>query len=245
MRRRHFSLSIVAIGAVIASIPASADTGWTGLYVGGHGGYGRSDLSGVFDSGEGTRGDLVLGSDFNLKGGIGGVHVGYNLQSGRLVTGLEADFSFMDWSGKISDPEIEGSRRETDNVSAGMDWLATIRGRAGFTSGSALVYATGGVAFVGGDWAACDCDNGDADIGDLSLDNTGLVFGGGIEADLGGNWSLRSETLYYAFGGQHAATSLNADSDPGDYAGIDDIWVARLGLSYRFGRSATEEISLK
>jgi hypothetical protein len=71
MRSRHLSLLIVAIGVVIAVTPASAVGIWTGFYVGGHGGYGRSDLAGVFDSGEGTRGDLVLGSDFILKGGMG------------------------------------------------------------------------------------------------------------------------------------------------------------------------------
>ena len=76
----------------------------------------------------------------------------------------------------------------------------------------------------------------DDQIGRLDLDATGFIVGGGLEADLGGSWSLRAEGLYATFGDDHAATSLNADSDEDDFAALDDVWIARAGIVYRFSR---------
>ena len=72
----------VLVGTAVASIPAVADGGnraypdrshypsiWHGLYAGVHVGFGDAD------------------------GVLGGGQVGYNWQSGRVVYGVEADFS--------------------------------------------------------------------------------------------------------------------------------------------------------
>ena len=118
----------------------------------------------------------------------GGVHAGYNWQGpSNLVVGLEADVGFLD----------------------DVDYLSSIRGRLGYGAGPALIYATGGVAFVGLD------DDDDDDV-----DDTGWVLGGGLDYKLRDNWSLGGEGLYYSF-----------DGDEGDA----DFWVARARLTYHFG----------
>lgn len=218
-----------------ATVPVRADVAGSGFYLGAHGGFGAAGVDGAFDLGEDDdREDLVKGG-FDLDQGVGGVMLGYTHAMGRWVLGIEGDVSFMDWSQTVSDTDIEDSLAETDRATAEIDWLASIRARAGVMTGSTLVYATAGIAFAGGEWSACDCDNGGADIGRLDLDTTGFIVGGGMETDLGGNWSLRAEGLYASFGDKQAAESLNDDSDEGDFAALDDIWIARAGIIYRFG----------
>ena len=73
---------------------------WAGTYFGGHAG---ADVDGD--------------NDF-----VGGLQLGYNLQSGNLVYGAEGDISFSD------------------------DTFGSIRGRAGFAAGQALFYGTVGIA---------------------------------------------------------------------------------------------------
>jgi len=62
---------------------------WKGFYVGGHTGYAWSEL--IYTEGPGMFGgpDAI---PFGLEGAIGGVHLGYNWQTGNIVYGLEADW---------------------------------------------------------------------------------------------------------------------------------------------------------
>jgi opacity protein-like surface antigen len=218
----------------LATVPVRADVAGSGFYLGAHGGFGSAGVDGVFDAGEDDREDRVAGG-FDLDQGVGGVMLGYTHAMGRWVLGIEGDVSFMDWGKTVVDADIEDSLAETDRATAELDWLASVRARAGLMTGSTLVYATAGIAFAGGEWAACDCDNGPEDIGRLELDSTGFIVGGGLETDLGGNWSLRAEGLYASFDDDQAAEALNDDSDEGDFAALDDIWIARAGIIYRFG----------
>src|SRR5471030_2864744 len=58
---------------------------WTGFYVGINGGYGWGKTNWTF-AGIGSSGD------FNTTGGLVGGTVGYNLQTGAFVFGIEGDF---------------------------------------------------------------------------------------------------------------------------------------------------------
>ncbi len=107
-------------------------------------------------------------SDSNTRG-IFGSHLGYNIQAGRMVYGMEADFSgvwgdggeervgfeyFFDGDSDCPGVgcdlfEYAGTgtvRRKTD-----LDWLSTLRARVGatFAADRLLVYATGGLAIAG------------------------------------------------------------------------------------------------
>jgi outer membrane immunogenic protein len=119
---------------------------------------------------------------------IGGFHIGYNWQKpSNVVIGLEGDVDFAD----------------------DIDYLASIRGRLGYAMGPTLLYATGGVAFLGVD----------DDFEDDTL--TGWTAGLGIEHKLRENVSLGLEGLYYDF-----------DEDNFDDA---DFWTVRARLTYHFG----------
>src|SRR5687768_7315434 len=69
---------------------------WTGFYLGGHVGYGwgRSTLNDVDNFCLGISNCPNPPDRYNFDGIVGGVQAGYNWQTGNLVFGVEADFSF-------------------------------------------------------------------------------------------------------------------------------------------------------
>jgi outer membrane immunogenic protein len=179
---------------------------WTGLYVGGHVGYGWSDID--------WREEPAFTAGHDGSGWLAGGQVGYNWQRGRLVFGIEAD---------ISSSWIEGG---SGCCGHGINWLTSVRGRAGLASydNRWLFYATAGAA-----WA--DVDYSSAGFAGHSETQFGWVAGAGIERALTPNLTARIEYLYYDFDGVTApAGSLGpaaADLDPSMHA-------VRFGLNFKF-----------
>ena len=154
---------------------SAAPWNWTGFYVGINGGYGfgRSSWTNV----GGTTGD------FNVSGALAGGTIGYNLQTGLWVWGLEGDVD-ASWI-KGTDATI---CCETKN-----DWLATARGRIGYAMDRWLPFLTGGAAFG---------DVNMTPVGGASETTTkiGWTAGGGLEYAFQGAWSAKVEYLYADLG---------------------------------------------
>jgi outer membrane immunogenic protein len=144
---------------------------WTGFYIGAHGGYGF-----------GNTGDSLIDSE--TDGFLVGGQVGYNMQFGNWVAGLEADASYTDLT------------NEDDNAlfDADLNYLATVRGRIGYSFDRILLYGTGGVAF-----GELEYDNG-TDTG--SETSVGWAAGAGVEFGMTENVSLKGEYLYVDLGEQ-------------------------------------------
>ena len=85
----------------------SSAANWQGAYLGVHVG-----------GGWGSMGSL------DTSGFVGGVQGGYNLQYDRVVLGGELDFSGSNMS------------KKSGNEKASQDWLATARGRFGYSFGT-------------------------------------------------------------------------------------------------------------
>jgi outer membrane immunogenic protein len=178
---------------------------WTGFYAGAHAGYGWSDIdaSGVFGA-----------SSRDGEGWLAGGQIGYNFQVGRLVYGIEAD---------ISSAWIDG-----DNGCCGhsVDWLYSVRGRAGLTShdGRWLFYGTAGAA-----WA--DIDFRSVGFAGHSDTHFGWVAGGGVERALAPNLTARVEYLYYDFD----SVSAPAGALGGAATDLDpSMHTVRFGLNFKF-----------
>jgi outer membrane immunogenic protein len=176
---------------------------WSGFYVGINGGYGfgNSDWD-VPAVNTGPKGFLVGGT------------VGYNLQTGAWVWGIEGDF---DYSAMKGTEPCAGPDCETR-----LSWLATARGRIGYGGwGSLLPYITGGAAF--GNVKATR-------FGDASETRIGWTVGGGLEYALFSNWSVKAEYLYVDLG--------KFDCGPTCGAPVDNVsftsHVVRAGVNYRF-----------
>jgi outer membrane immunogenic protein len=207
----------------LSFVPAHADERqpWNGLYVGLHGGYAWQGTSGVFDS-NGDATSLAL----SLNGAIVGGQLGYNLQYGWFMLGFEADGSANTERGSVVN---DATLLTSEQLNSDVGYLVTLRGRMGVAFDSILVYGTAGVAFARFKFTE---DAPSAPFhGALRLDNTGLVYGGGLEWALAYGVTVRGEYLHYNVGKSTAIPASFSDADPGDFVRFNDIDVARAGIN--------------
>ena len=131
---------------------------WAGLYVGGSVGFGVGDTSGKveFDEYEGyptqalsvirSENDFaelfeaLLQSEYDVNGAIYGAHIGYNVQRGNIVYGVELGLNGSGIDGSSPCVVLLHCSRE-------LDWYATGVGRLGYASGNTMFYGFGGVAW--------------------------------------------------------------------------------------------------
>lgn len=191
--------------------PYFAPYSWTGFYIGLNGGYawGKADVSNVFGS---------FSTD-NQDGWLLGGTLGYNLQTGYFVWGLEGDIGYAFIKGNTSNVGTCGiTTCEVKNT-----WFATARGRIGYAADRWLPYITGGAAFAG----LKVTPSGGASSTDT---HTGWTVGAGVEYAFAGGWSTKLEYLYVDLGTATcgaATCGVTTDIKP-------KINIVRAGLNYRF-----------
>ena len=195
------------LGVVAGAAPALADGGppdyapayrpslWQGLYGGLHAGYGWSG---------------------DAEGAVGGAQVGYNWQSQQFVYGIEGDITLSD----IGIRESLVTPFGVATASGSIDWLATIRGRAGvLVQPRLLVYATAGLAVVSAEAKGSVSAIGVPTISvSQSETDTAFVYGIGIESKWTDTTSVRLEYLGFS------------ETDT-----IDSFGIIRLGVNFKFG----------
>lgn len=194
--------------APIYSVPGYS---WTGFYAGINGGYGfgTSDWSGVGTS-----------ASTKPKGALAGLTLGYNLQTGSWVWGLEGDIDYSWVKGSSTGTgACAGAGCETKNT-----WFGTARGRIGYAGWDRwLPYITGGAAFGAIKMTPA---NG------LSETDTrfGWTVGGGLEYAILTNWTTKVEYLYADLGTSNCAAATCGTSTDVTFK----EHIVRLGLNYRF-----------
>jgi outer membrane immunogenic protein len=188
-----------------------------------------------------------LGSSSNTVF-TGGAQAGFNWQQGSLVFGPEVDLSYLGGGDRSSytgttTPPPPGGFTNSGFSKSSVDWLSTVRLRAGYAFDRALVYATGGLA-VGGVKSESGSVGTDGSVvdtfyGSKSETRTGWTLGGGLEYAIDDHWTARAEGLYYDLGtvnysvaaqdGQTAAEGLSINANH-----KFDGAIFRVGLAYRF-----------
>jgi outer membrane immunogenic protein len=199
---------------------------WSGVYVGGHVGWGKPGFKGTF-----IGASSVDPQDFkhHPSGLLGGGQVGQNWCSNTFVYGWEADVSFMNWK-KTS----EFINTEADTLTNKLSLLSSLRAKLGITiDPRTLLYVTGGPAYARGK-ATMFLDEGIPTTLTAKFNKFGGVVGLGFEQALTNNWSWRLEGLYYILNVQK---TLDDTLGSGDFATdkLKDVFVIRLGLNYKFG----------
>lgn len=205
---------------------------WTGFYVGVNAGYGFGD--------SGNDNGVFIGPTFfpsvgrdNSDGFVGGGQIGYNQQVNNFVFGIEADLQYADLGrdeslGFIAPPGVyvSGSR--------GIEWFGTVRGRLGVAFDRFLVYATGGLAYGGGDDSSSFgfVANGNDDV------EFGWTLGGGAEYAFTNNLTFRVEGLYVNIDRGNAngfvVSPAGVVTPVGGSTGEDGFGVVRAGLNWKF-----------
>jgi outer membrane immunogenic protein len=131
---------------------------------------------------------------------------GYNYQFSKFVLGIEGD---LNWIGGKHTAGIGSFATGGVTASTNMDWLSTVRARAGvLLSDATLLYATGGAAFTrfSDSWGSPITPS--FRVID-SYSRTGSVLGGGIEYMFAPHWTGRVEALYADFG-SHITTTFGS-----------------------------------
>ncbi len=168
---------------------------WSGFYVGLNAGYafGSTDIGAV--SGPEPSGFLVGGT------------IGYNLQTGSWVWGIEGDIAWANVDDTVGALTTE------------MTWFGTARGRIGYSGWSSMMpYITAGAAFA----------NIKNTVGAVNESETqiGWTAGLGLEYMMWSNWSVKFEYLYADLGSV-ACTICGGNVDYTSH-------IVRAGLNYRF-----------
>jgi opacity protein-like surface antigen len=198
---------------------------WTGPYIGAFAGMtwgDQSQFTPAFDTHDHPR----------FAGYLGGGQVGYNVQTGRWVLGVEGDYGLTNATGGKSC--VGGSDAFLFTCEGEVAHrLASLTARLGYTWGRALLYAKGGVA--AGEVTVQISDN----TGGLLLFPpvtgttkwlTGWTVGGGIEFALTDKWSAKAEYMHYDLG------AGNFPIDVGAAVVNAHTWgdVVRIGVNYHF-----------
>ena len=238
------ALVAFSAGAIAADLPVrsaapapifvSAPFSWTGFYVGSSVGFARGnndfkDYDGWFDyAGEnyGLKSDSVLLS----------VNAGYNWQFGALVVGLEADIGYLSADTTVA-PYGNGYLISDYYIKAKMNALGSLRARFGYAFDRALLYVTAGLAFGNVDSSAYYTGY---DVLKMDGWRTGYVVGAGLEYAFTNNWTARVEGLYYDLGEKKRQWN-----DVTVYFGGTEATalVARVGVNYKFGGSASPVVA--
>jgi outer membrane immunogenic protein len=259
--------AILASPAIAADIPVKAPllkapppiiSTWTGCYFGGNAGwFGASQTAETVPlNNDGVFGETTTSHNLGGSGAIGGAYAGCDWQTGQMVIGGEGDLEFLKRNNSNTQFSAEtlgappGIPNYIVTSSASNNWLGSLRGRVGFTTGQWLLYATGGAAWtrtshavlITGIPTAAQGPNSDIASTTLSADKSGLTIGAGVERMLAPNWSVRLEYLYYRFGGSSSAAFAPAvctgNAPPcswvGNWSNLS-INTVTVGVSYKFG----------
>jgi outer membrane immunogenic protein len=258
------SVAILAWSAVsLASTASAADLGppppapapawtWTGFYAGlqGGGGFGTDEdnVTAAQTCGVvcGTAVPIAFSqSSFAMTGLFGGATAGFNWQLGRVVLGVEGDFSGSGIAGTGDCQNSFGLGLAFGPSSAcktTMSWFATADARLALALDRTLLYVKGGAA-----WAHLNhTEQVGTNIGSLlfasgSVSNTPMGFnvGAGVEYALWGGWSAKIEYDYMDLGGHAITMPLATVAPPGivfNETTTDRVTVnlVRVGLNLRF-----------
>jgi outer membrane immunogenic protein len=161
------------------------------------------------------------------SGFTAGGQVGYNwMIMPKVVVGVEGDVSYLGIDHMSNDFFNPVNSTFAAALGVKTSWIATARGRIAYNTGPALLYATGGGAWVDVK------DTLFTTVPPVSASKTlsGWTVGGGIETVLWGNWSTKTEYLYVDAG---KGDSLSADGFT--IAADHKFHLFRSGITYRFG----------
>lgn len=242
-------LALAAASPLIIGGAAAADMelkapgpvwNWTGFYAGANLAYGFGDGRTAITGDANTEAAIGAGLiPSSLAGGVAagplaGGQIGYNLQVGRYVYGIEADIA----GGYIGGTQVSVNAPFTTSASQALDYIGTVRGRIGTTLWPTLIfYGTGGLAY-GGARASSSIVSSTCvttPCGSVSGSTTlvGWTAGGGLEQVFAPGWTAKFEVLYYDLG----SMSQQYTTPPPTFTDINTSFkgaIVRIGANYKF-----------
>jgi outer membrane immunogenic protein len=225
---------------------------WTGFYFGVNGGGGWTDSHTIrfagTDTGTGGFGSEIADGTTPRQARLdwsssftGGAQLGYNVQFGIAVAGIEADVQWLNAYANFSTVSTNPLRPTiTTSADREMSMLATLRARLGMALWeSSLLYVTGGLAT--GDTtlrisSSCPGCNPLRDVTSSSATTpVGWAFGAGYEVALTRWLMLKAEYLRYDLGENRTTVTYNYPGNTSSLTGKvhDDGNIVRVGVNFR------------
>jgi outer membrane immunogenic protein len=231
---------------------------WSGLYGGAHIGGAWADLRTHDLDNYWWQGPLppVNPYDYGIRsttqspsGVFGGGTIGYNMQRGGVVFGIEADFGAMGLNSKkyLNAPILTPPVTETPVAHISTGFYGDVTGRLGWAWGPWLFYGKGGLAVLDAKMNVSDFGVSDlgryAGYGTNDSTHIGWTAGGGVEYLWNPAWSVKVEYQFFDFG--TSSSSLNTFlTDPpftgenwahGNFNHDLEINTVKVGLNYHLG----------
>jgi outer membrane immunogenic protein len=267
MKKLNTSVALAALAAIFLAAPAGAADvtapmpeapNWTAFHVGIGGGgifgFVKEDSDSFVNINNNTNFISMIGehnSDLGDAAFFGTVEAGFDYQMDSVVIGVLANYDFgkNKMKNKSNTDRIDNDGNFESNATYETKWEIgdswAIGGRLGFLAmDNALIYVLGGYteAKIKSESDLSDDNNGNIQFktSDSSWED-GWFVGGGIEALLTDNISLKAEYRYNDYGSVKRDDSGFVDCDCDEAFGASnqdaDVTVhsVRAVLSYRFG----------
>lgn len=172
----------------------------------------------------------MVGDEWSLKtkGGLIGVHAGYNVQRGDIVAGIVADWSRMNLRG-TSGPSPASIDDTTLQVNA--TDLVTARARLGYAFDRLLLSVSAGAAIANFGANVRDPDLPIGIFTERSGSQVGLALGVGVDYALTDRLMLRADLQTVRFGNSRVEGSINLSCVTGAAVCNPAFWKTdRLGM---------------
>ena len=201
---------------------------WTGIWVGGFGGYafGNHNLNNAL--GFQPVGFTNFTANWESHGPFGGGEIGYYWQSGRFVLGIAGDGAGTNING--TDNSTAGQVGNAPVIDSNkLKYVASLTASGGIAVDRLMLYFKGG-------WAAGDITHTDINPGvgtdTFTVHRSGLVAGGGLAYAMTDNIIGKIEYRYYDLGTYHRDTPLNGVLP---YTVTATYSTVVFGLDFKFG----------
>lgn len=207
-----------------------------GFYLGVHGGAGTM-TSEVTDYDYAVAFPGVSNVQAN-DGWVLGGQMGYNFARCNTVFGVEADFSWSNIDNTNYYDQFNNAYVPF-SVSNSVDWLGSLRTKAGIAMGDMFIYATGGLAFAKIQSHLIN----EYGFGFSSSDTRfGWVGGVGTEYAISDRVRLTGDLLYYDFGTEQSTDNAGIGYRMDDH---HSLWVTRIGLNFKLGGESSSYQPMK
>ncbi len=239
LRFNKFRFAVVGASAICLAMWGHTSkvhaADWSGAYGGIHAGYltGTVDWDLVADASSLINGDEP---SQDVDGFAGGLHLGYQMQTGRWVWGIEGTVSLTS-----ADDFVSTIGPQNDDHTAEVNTLVSAVGRLGYDLGNALVYVRAGYAGANVDLSIFA--TGGPDTWFSEEWHHGWTVGAGLAYRIAPNVLLGVQYDYISL-----ETKLHDQpDDDGDRVaydiGVDDMHNFNVRLTFQFNRA--QPVSLK
>ena len=204
------TLLVAFSGPARAADPMITGPGWTGFYIGANGGGGA-----VVNE---IEVPALGGLDVNGIGGegaLGSIMAGYNHQMNNIVLGLQGEVGYDDLHTNVDVPGIGFT------LDAQQGLVASLSARAG------LLVTPETLAYIIGGYSYSEYKTKLTGLGTFKQNYDGFHVGGGLEAMISPNATVRVEYRYTSYGSEVWGSGGLVDVSPSTHTGT-------VGVAWNF-----------